>query len=174
MRWLLACLALGWSIPASAESLSWDYSSYPPLEALTQALMKNERQEAMYVEDRAPVYVLQRFITDGKSASEWAEAVEVLNTMRRAEPKSPAEWYRRFQQKGLDCPSNWTLIAQDKKSVTFRRDSQACPPQPAQSGFYRVVYGKQQVFVLMVTNKGAVSEEKRKQILTMLASAEIR
>lgn len=136
--------------------------------------MKKERQDAMYVEDRTPIYVLQRFVTEGKSAFDWTEAVEVLNTMRRAEPKTPAEWYGRFQQKGLDCPSNWTLIAQDKKSVTFRRDSQACPPQPAQSGFYRVVYGKQQVFVLMVTNKSAVSEQKHQQILAMLASAEIK
>lgn len=174
MKKLLAAFALAWAAPVAAQVVSWDYAQYPPFQALAEAMAKGRRPEAMYVEDRTPVYVLQRFVIDGKSATDWTEAMEVLNTMRKAEPNTPLLWYERIQQQGAHCPSKWTLIAQDKNSVTARRDSEACPPQSAQTGHFRVLYGKRQVFALIVTNKGPVPEEKNRQILAMLASATVR
>jgi hypothetical protein len=174
MKSLLAVFALAWASGASAQAMSWDYSHYPPFQALTEALAKGQRQEAMYVEDRSPAYVLQRFVIEGKSATDWTDALEVLNTMRKAEPKTPTGWYERFQKQGAQCPSNWTLIAQNKDSVTFQRDSLACSLQPAQTGLYRVLYGKQQVFTLIFTSKAPLSEEKRRQVLAMLDSATVR
>lgn len=174
MKSLFAGFALVWASAASAQAVSWDYSQYPPFQALTEALAKGQRQDAMHIEDRTPVYVLQRFVIEGKSATDWTDALEVLNTMRKAEPKTPAGWYERLQKQGASCPSNWTLIAQAKDSITFQRDSAACSTQPAQTGLYRVLYGRQQVFTLIFTSKAPVSQEKRQQVLAMLESAAIR
>jgi hypothetical protein len=171
MRHLLVAVVLCCATPASAQNLSWDYAQYPAFQQLVEALGAGQRQEAMYVEDKTPVYVLQRFVIDGKSARDWTEALEVLITMRKAEPPTPAKWYARFQAQGAQCPSQWTMIAQDKQSITFQRGSQACDPHPAQTGLYRVVYGKEQVFAMISTHKGALSKQKRAQILAMLATA---
>jgi hypothetical protein len=175
MKHLVAAFALFLGSPAGAQMLVWDHGQYPPFQQLVQSLSAGQHLESMYVEDKTPVYALQRFAIDGTSAtaSDWTEAVEVLNTMRKAEPPTPAAWYARFQKQGSQCPSKWTLITEDKQSVTFERDSQACPPQPAQAGLYRVIYGKKQVFALIYTNKKTLTAEQRAQVLAMLASASI-
>jgi len=155
--------------------VTWSYEQYPALADLVGALKKDQRQELMYVENKEPVSYMQRLVVDGRSATDWKEAVELVNVRRDSEARSPVDWYQRFQKHGnAGCPSTWTLIAQDKKSVTFQRDSAACPPHEAQTGFYRVLYGKQDVFTLIATYKGTVPEAKRREMLAMLASATIR
>ena len=157
------------------QTLTWSYQHYPALAELVEALKKDQRQEAMYVENKEPVSYLQRFVIDGTSATDWKEAVEVVNVRKDKEARTPTDWYQRFQRQGnASCPSTWTLIAHDKISITFQRDSAACPPHVAQTGLYRVLYGKQDVFALIATYKGALPDEKRRIMLAMLASAALR
>ncbi len=175
MKHPLVVFALLLAAPAGSQSLVWDHTQYPPFQQLIEAMSAGQRTEAMYVEDKTPTYVLQRFAIDGTSAStsDWTEALEVLNTMRKAEPPTPAAWYARLQSQGAHCPSQWTMIVQDKQSITVQRDSQACPQQPVQTGLYRVIYGKKQVFAMIYTNKRSMTAEKRAQVLAMMASATI-
>jgi len=114
-------------------------------------------------------------VVDGTSADDWVEALEVLNTLKRNEPKTPQQWFERYRAAGTQtCAGDFTLLAQDKHSVTFARTTPACPPHAAQAGLYRALYGKDQVFLLIATRKGEMPEEVRAAWLAVLASAEIR
>ena len=156
---------------ARAESVTWDYTLYPPLEAV----MTGGDDSRIYTENRAPQYVLTRFVVNGASATAWQEAFEVLNTMRRDEPRKPKQWLERLRkERDAACPGEWHIIAEDDRSLTFERRTPDCPPHAAQTALYRVIYGPQQVFTLIATVKVDIPAESRTAWLEVLASADVR
>jgi hypothetical protein len=114
-----------------------------------------------------------RVVVEGRAADDWVEALEVLNTLKRNEPKTPRQWFERFQA-AQTCAGEFALLEQNRRSLTFVRTTPACPPHAAQVGLYRALYGKDQVFVLIATRKGAMTDEACTAWLALLASAEIR
>lgn len=167
---LLLCVTAG-TRAALADGVTYDFSAVPTLE---KELLKGD-EARIYTEDRAPKYVLTRFVVDGTSADEWKTAFEVMNTLRKNEPKSPHQWYERFMKAGEEsCPSEWTVISESSTSLTFERRSPACPPHEAQIALYRVLYGKREVFALIATTKGEMTTEERAAWLRLLESAKVR
>lgn len=168
---LLGIGLIGTATAAASEYVTWVNSLYAPLEA---TLLRREAAP-IYTEDAAPAYVLTRFVVEGKAADDWVEALEVLNTLKRNEPNTPRQWFERYQAAAAEtCGGEFALLEQNKHSLTFMRTAPACPPYAAQVGLYRTLYGRDQVFVLIATRKGPMSDEARAAWLALLGSAEIR
>jgi hypothetical protein len=168
---LLGIGLMGTALAAASEYVTWDNSLYAPLEA---TLLRGD-EAPIYTEDAAPAYVLTRFVVEAEGADDWVEALEVLNTLKRNEPKTPRQWFERFQAEAAQtCGGEFALLEQNKRSLTFVRTTPACPPHAAQVGLYRALYGKDQVFVLIATRKGVMTDEARAAWLALLGSAEIR
>ncbi len=168
LRVLPLCLWLP-CVGAWAEGVTWDFAANDRFNTVMAA-----EEPIVYVEDREPLYVLQRFVVQGTSGVEWTEALEVLNTWRDDHPRKVAGWYARFKkQSDATCPGQWTVIAEDKTSLTFERITGACAEHEAQHAVYRVLYGEEQVFTLVATRKGGMDEVTRANWLTLLATAKI-
>lgn len=166
---LLILVSVSFS-PAFAEGITWNFSSYAKL---GDALMQPE--PIVYTEDKAPVYVLTRFVVEGNSAVDWTESLELLNTNRKNHPKKIEEWYETFKAQGdQNCPSQWQLIAEEKNSLTFERITTGCDGWEDQQALYRVIYGKRDVFTLIATRKGTMDAETREGWLQLLASASLK
>lgn len=173
VRFALSCL---WLLPANvtfAETVFFDYDAYPPL---ARAMAPTDGTDPMvYMQNRAPVYVLTRVVVDGASAQDWVEALEVMDTRRRDAPKTLDAWYAEFRRTGeAACPSTWTVLDQGQGSMTFERVSGECPPHGAQHALYRVLYGRSEVFTLIATRKGDMDEASREAWLTVLKSAKVK
>jgi hypothetical protein len=172
MGWLVAAGFL--SAPqARADVLYYDLDGYAKLAAAVST--SDGHVPIVYTEDRAPVYVLTRIVVDGSSADEWAEALEIMNTMRHDAPRKLAAWYDAFRAKGdAACESEWTVLAQTPASMTFERRSGDCPPHGEQHALYRVIYGKRQIFTLIATRKPGMDEATRGAWIGVLESAELQ
>ncbi len=154
---------------AWAEGVTWQFEAYDRFNTVMVA-----EEPIVYVEDREPVYRLTRYVVEGTSADAWTEALELLNTWRDDQPRKVAGWYARFREfSDAKCPSQWTVIAEDKTSLTFERVTGTCAEHEAQQALYRVLYGKEQVFTLIATRKGGMDEVTRANWLTLLATAKI-
>ena len=115
-----------------------------------------------------------RFVLQGSGEEEWTEMFEFLYTMPRVEPKTVKLWYERLQAStDANCPSEWLIVEEAPRSMTFERRAPDCAAQVRQTTLYRVIYGKHNVFALSANVKGDISEETRKTWLAVLASAKI-
>lgn len=156
-----------------AETVYFDYDAYPPL---ARAMAPADGTEpTVFTQDRAPVYVLTRVVVEGASAQDWSESLDITDTRRRDAPRTVARWYEEFRATGeTSCPSEWTVLAEDKASMTFERVSGDCPPHVAQHALYRVLYGRSEVFTLVATRKGSMDEATREAWLKVLGSANLK
>jgi hypothetical protein len=162
----LAALLLQTSI-ASAEILRLDYSRHERLAEVTST--EGGKVPPVYTQDHAPKYVLTRVVIEGASPEDWSEVLDVMNTQRKAEPKTPSAWFERFRQQGdATCLSEWTTISEGTDSLTFERKSPECAPHAAQHAIYKVLYGKRDVFTVICTRKGSMAPEDRAAWLAFL------
>jgi hypothetical protein len=171
MRTLVLCglASLLWLQPpgAKAEILHFEYSQHAKLEQAMST--EGGRVPPVYTQDRAPRYVLTRYVIEGTSAEEWTEVIDVMNTNRKAEPKTLGAWYERFREQGeKTCPGEWTVIAETPDSLTFERKTPECAPHPAQHALYKVLYGKRDAFTVTCTRKGTMTSEDRAGWLAFL------
>ena len=170
-RLVLLCLLVIGPVIAHADSVNFDYSAYS---RFSDAMFVRESGPLVYVEDEAPLYVLQRFIVEGASTDEWVEALEIMSTQRKNEPKNVRDWYDRFQAQGeKTCPSDWEILKESKKELTFERRVSSCDPHGTQHALYKVLYGKREVFVLIATRKAQMDAETRDGWIKLLKSAKI-
>lgn len=171
LLWFLVLL-MPWAGAAQAEGVTYDLSAYPKL---AEAILRTDPPPIVYTEDRAPVYVLTRFVVEGTSETEWQEALEVLNTLRKNQPKKLAGWYEKFKAQGeANCPGTWEMLEQSDKRIIFERSTPECPPFPAQQALYGVLYGKKEAFTLIATRKGGMDEATREAWLKVLQSSAVR
>lgn len=160
-------LTLCAGLASAAETVTWRFESYPALEA---AMMSGEN---MYT-DQQPKYVLTRFVLQGSDADTWTEAFDVMNTMRRKEPKTPRKWLERLQKEPTpECAGRWSLTAETPESLTLERVTTGCPGQGEETALRRVLYGKDNVFVLTATVKGRMDDEARRTWHAVLVSATV-
>ncbi len=166
----LFALALAFSTPAHAERLLIDHRGYP---ALSQAVM-NAGEDAIFYQDASPDYVLDRIKIQGRSASDWSEAIEFVVYPRGRGVKQIEDWYRGFSAaEQLTCPSRWNVIRQDDTGITFTRDQAQCAGLQGQSRLYRAMLGKRHVFLVGGLYRGEMSEEMKHQWLVVLDSAKV-
>jgi hypothetical protein len=120
-------------------------------------------------------YTLTRFVAQGRNKDDWDIAFEVMDSPRMFEPPTVAEWLTRFRtQSDQNCPGGeWEILAQTDNDVTFERRTGACPPHVAQHAMYRVLYGPQNVFTLICTQKGVFDALTRAECRATLQTAEI-
>jgi len=156
---------------ALGEGVGMGFHLYP---RLLEAISRPE-SPIIHEEDNSPVYVLTRIVVEGQSADDWVEAVETIATGRKYSQKNVAAWYETFRKQGdANCPSEWQVLAQDKKSVTFERRSPSCGEFGAQHALYRVIYGRHDVFTIIATRKGEMDTDMRQGWLAVLDSAVVR
>jgi hypothetical protein len=168
---LLSLLLLG-PLLACADDITWSAHSYPKF---YEAIIAAGPEALVYTDDKAPRYVLTRFVIEGSSTEQWTEAMELLNTQRKDEPKNVKAWYDRFKSEGDEhCQSDWQILSESKKALMFERRSGNCPPFAAQHSLYHVLYGKSEVFVFIATRTGEMDAATREGWLGILQSAEIK
>ncbi len=126
-------------------------------------------------EEHADVHLqLTRFVIEGRSPTDWDTALEIIQTMRYEEPRTPAAWLDRFrQQSDPQCPSEWQVLAEAADSVMFERRSPDCAPHVAQQALYRTIYGPVGVWMLICTQKGAFDAPTRQECQALLESAKV-
>lgn len=165
-------LLLPWAGAAQAEGVTYNLAANAKL---IEAITRKDPPPIIYTEDRAPAYVLTRFVVEGTSETEWQEALEVLNTLRKNQPKKLAGWYEQFKAQGdANCPGAWEMLEQSEKRIIFERRTEECPPFPAQQALYGVLYGKKNAFTLIATRKGGMDEATREAWLEVLQSSAVR
>ena len=171
-RRLLLSLLLFGPLLAYADDLTWSTYSYPKF---YEAIIATGSEALVYTDDKAPLYVLTRFVIEGSSTEQWTEALELLNTQRKNEPKNAKAWYDRFKTQGDEhCQSDWQVLSESRKTLMFERRSGDCPPFAAQHALYHVLYGKSEVFVFTATRIGEMDTATREGWLGILQSAEIK
>jgi hypothetical protein len=98
---------------------------------------------------------LTRWVWDGASIDDWTEALEIVNTLRRNSPSSPAEAVQTLVDLRMArCPGAMSrVLHQDEFSVLYEMVTIDCPPHPNEHSINRLIYGPREVFNLIYTNK---------------------
>jgi hypothetical protein len=155
--------------PARPDRLAFSPTPFP-------RLAENfDRKEMVNFQEKPGRYTLTRFVAQGRNKDDWDIAFEVMDSPRIVEPPTVAEWLTRFRTEGdQNCPGGeWEILAQTDNDLTFERRTRACPPHVAQHALYRVLYGPQNVFMLICTQKGVFDTQTRAECLATLQTAEI-
>jgi hypothetical protein len=172
MKWslLTPLLAITLASPALAEKLTFDHRTYPPLEAM----LDSGRSEMIRFDNSNPKLVIDRIAIQGTSVDHWTEALDIIVRARGGKFRTTADWVKDIQQQSQKlCPSTFTTIAEDARSLTFERHSTGCPSSVAPSALYRIVAGNKSLFMLNALTMGELTEAARQQWLTLLASAHL-
>jgi hypothetical protein len=157
--------------PAFAERLEFDHRLYPPL----KAVFDQDKNEMIAYDNSNPKYVIDRIVTQGKSVSNWNEALDIIARSPSAKVKTVDQWYEEIRAKsGSSCPSQFSIIARNDNSITFSRRSTKCAKDKVQFALYRIVAGKRTMFLLNPTQRGDMAEAAQKQWLELLASARLK
>jgi hypothetical protein len=168
VRFVILLSAL--SSPALAERLNFDHRLYPPL----KTVFDQDRKDMIAFDNSNPKYVVDRIVTQGKSASDWTEALDIISRVVGRDMKTADDWYAEIRAKAQKaCASQFTMIARGENSVTFSRRSTNCGKDKVQFALYRVVAGQRSLFLLNAINRSDISEQARQQWLALLESARL-
>lgn len=167
----LSLLALAQlSAPLAAEQLHFDHRLYPAL----KAVFDQKREEMIAYDNRNPAYVIDRIAVQGKSASSWTEALDIIARAPTKDVATVADWRREIEQKvGKACATKFESIAKDEISITFSRRSTNCGADKVQVALYRIVKGPKSLFLLNPIYRGDMDDTMRQQWLALLASARL-
>lgn len=169
-RLFLALALLGIATPALADKLVFDHRIYQPL----KEAFDSGNADLIAFNDKNPAYVTDLVVVRGKSTKNWTEAMIIIARRPDAKARTPAGWMNELQrQADAQCPSRFTVIAQDEGSITLERQSQGCPSSYPQSALYRIVQGKPSLFLLGAMSKDGFTPEARKAWLALFASARL-
>jgi hypothetical protein len=167
---LLFLLLLAMPAAAFAERLHFDHRLYPSL----KAVFDNDRDEMIAYDNSNPKYVIDRIAIQGKSATDWTEAFDIVVRTPSKKIATAEDWLAEIKAKvGKSCASEFSIIAQDTNSLTFSRRSTDCGPDKVQFALYRIVKGERNLFMLNAINRGDMENQKRQQWLALLASARL-
>jgi hypothetical protein len=156
--------------PVLAERLTFDHRLSPPLSAVLDA---NDPAMIAY-NDKNPRYVTDVIAVQGKSASDWTEALVIIARTPDKQVHTAAQWMAELRAEAArKCRSDVRTLAEDAGSVTFERRSTGCPRDYPQLAMYRVVAGQRSLFLLAVLSKAELSQESQRQWRELLASAHL-
>ena len=172
LRTTSVVLLLAWPVAGYAdEVLKYDETTYAPLEA---ALASDDL--IVFEEDRLEKDKMHvtRFVIDGKSADEWKESLEVVETHLKDQPRTLDDWYAEFTAH-FDpvCTAKWHTIEKKHDSMIFERHVKECPIHSARHTMFRVLYGKQHVYIMIAEKRPDMEEEARQGWLALLRTAEL-
>jgi hypothetical protein len=169
-RLFLPLALLGIATPALADKLVFDHRIYQPL----KDAFESGNADLIAYNDKNPAYVTDLVVVRGKSTKNWTEAMIIIARRPDAKVPAPAEWMAELQrQADAQCPSQFTVIAQDEGSITLERQSRGCPANYPQWALYRIVQGKPSLFLLGAMSKDGFTPEARKAWLALFASARL-
>lgn len=168
---LLAALGLLTTGTARAERLDIDHRLYQPLNTALQ----QPHDGSVFYQAGPSGRIFDRILVRGSSAEhDWTEALELTTVPRKAERKTPQEWFAAFQAATeTTCPAKVTVLGEDDRSITFALDAPPCTTGTPLSGLYRVIYGRKTVYVVSAKLKGPMAADQRQQLLTLLNSARL-
>jgi hypothetical protein len=154
--------------PAERDALNFTTEHFPRL------MESAQKPEMVHSEEQAGAYTLTRFAVVGRTKDDWDVAFEILATPRVNEPRTPAQWLERYRAVSEPrCPSDWKVLQDAADSITFERSSPECPPFFAQQALYRVLYGQEQVFLMICTQRGTLDEQTRAECMATITSAAV-
>ncbi|MEY4237532.1 MAG: hypothetical protein RL339_133 [Pseudomonadota bacterium] len=172
MKFRLAALlgALLLASPLHAERLKFDHRLSPPL----KAVFDGGDPAMIDYNDKNPRYVTDLIAIQGKSAKNWTEALLIVARTPDKKVRTVAQWVAELQGEGQRrCASTFQILAEDERSTTFERRSSGCAAGYPPVALYRVISGKQSLFLLGFLHKGEPSAEAQGQWRAVLASASI-
>lgn len=170
-RPLLALALLCSAVPAAAERLEFDHRLYAPL----QQVLDSGNKEMIDFKMDNPARMVDLIAVKGTSAHSWTEALEIVSITRPRKMAVARDWMQQVQTaSAAQCPSSFTVLAEDENSVTFERRSPGCGAAIGGQGLYRLVAGKKSWFQLAVLSKGDLADPARQDWLTLLGSARLR
>lgn len=121
-------------------------------------------------------YELTRFVISGESITNWTEALETFNTLRKNYPPTIEAAYKtQMELRKKKCPDSvFNIIQQDTASILYEIRTSNCPPNPDEHSLTRVLYGNTNVFSLIYTNKvKELPADKRDEWIKYLSGASI-
>ena len=159
-----------WGGPALADKLVFDHRLAPALKAVLDG-----GDAAMIDYDASnPRNIADTIAVRGKSAHDWAEALVIVSRVPDRKIRSAEQWRAALEgETTRRCASTFQVIAQDAGSITFERQSNACPAGYPVRAIYRVMAGKGALFMLAVLAKDDLAPTARAEWLAMMASARI-
>ncbi|NBW75265.1 MAG: hypothetical protein EBR34_05630 [Sphingomonadaceae bacterium] len=156
--------------PANAERLKFDHRLSPPL----KAVFDGGDPAMIDFNDKNPRYVTDLIAIQGKSAKDWIEALLIVARTPDKKVRTVAEWVAELQAEGQRrCASQFRTLAEDPASTTFERRSSGCASGYPPVALYRVVAGKNSLFLLGFLHKAEPSPQEEEQWRAVLASATI-
>ena len=168
---LALCSILALASPAIAERLNFDHRLYPPL----KAVFDDDRDEMITYDNSNPKYVIDRIAIQGKSATDWTEALDIIARTASRDVKTADDWFKEIQAKtGKSCDSEFAIIAQDENSITFSRRSTQCGKDKVQTALYRIVAGERSLFLLNAIYRAEMDETMKQKWLSVFDSARLQ
>lgn len=172
MKFHLATLlgAMLLTSPLQAERLKFDHRLSPQL----KAVFDSGDPDKIDFNDSNPHYVTDLVAIEGKSAKDWTEALLIVARTPDKKVRTVNEWVSELQgESQRRCASEFRTVAQDLASVTFERHSTGCAAGYPPVALYRVVAGKQSLFLLGFLRKAEPSAQIMQEWQAVLASATI-
>ncbi|MEY4159464.1 MAG: hypothetical protein RLZZ136_85 [Pseudomonadota bacterium] len=158
------------SAPAMAERLQFDHRLSPPL----KAVLDSGREDLVHFDASNPKYVVDQIVVRGSSITDWTALFEIIARSPKRDMMTAVDWMAELRARADSlCPNTITVIAQDDHSITFQRQSRACPAERAETALYRIVAGKRSLFLLAALEKGPMDGATQQQWLAVLQSAHL-
>ena len=121
--------------------------------------------------------IVTRFVLQGNSIDDWTEAFEVINAMKSDYPKTPKEFCdNMIEKRKKTCATvDLSIIDETTESILYEIKSKQCAPFPDEQSLNRALYGKQNVFILIYTNRtpGGMTKQAREGWLGTISTAMI-
>lgn len=122
-------------------------------------------------------YSMIEFIREGDDIQNWKELMTYQNFARPRSFRSPEDSLNMLKKiREENCPgvTEWKVIEQKDDSILYEWHAKPCLNQPEQSEIARILYGKNNVFILHFAAKGQqLPPEKRAEWLKTLSEAKI-
>lgn len=158
-----------------------------PGQSVAQRAPEPERVTFPYPKAQSPRFVddqtgtghdgaLSRWVWTGESIDNWVEALEVVNVRRPDVPPALEEAFRSaIASRQSYCPeATGRVITSDSTSVLYEITTVGCAGRSDEISLTRVVYGRNQVFSLIYTNKDPLQAyAKRADWIKVLSEAKV-
>lgn len=120
---------------------------------------------------------LTRFVWEGQAIDNWTEVLEVFNAWRGNYPSAIEDLYKlSIDTRNKKCPDSiFNVINQDPNSILYEIKTINCPPNPDEHSITKLLYGRDNFFELIYTNKTKdLSKETREEWVRILSEAAIK
>jgi hypothetical protein len=146
-----------------------------PTEHISFNIENYDQWKVLNEEDHDRVFILT-FVPKEQTADNWKSMLESINVRRKDYPNTPREAQQKLENLRLQsCPeTSIETIEEDQANVTFMMKSVNCPMHKNPYQLTKILYGEDNVFVLIYTHRGGeITQETKDQWLKSLKSAEI-